>query len=33
MPKKMDDKLRARAARLVAEHGQEYPTLTQRVRR
>ena len=28
MPKKIDEELRARAVRLVAEHGQEYPTLT-----
>jgi transposase len=28
MPKKIDEELRARAVRLVSEHGQEYPTLT-----
>ena len=28
MPKKIDVELKARAVRLVSEHGQEYPTLT-----
>jgi transposase len=28
MPKKIDDELRARAVRLVAEHQGEYPSLT-----
>ena len=28
MPKKIDEQLKARAVRLVADHQQEYPTLT-----
>lgn len=28
MPKKIDQQLKARAVRLVNEHGQEYPSLT-----
>lgn len=28
MPKKIDPEVRARALRLLAEHGQEYPTVT-----
>jgi len=28
MPKKIDEELKARAVRLVSEHGQEYPSLT-----
>ena len=28
MPKKIDDELRARAVRLVAEHQREYPSMT-----
>lgn len=31
MPKKLDPELRARAVRLVLEHQQEYPTVTEAI--